>query len=73
MCVVQDVIEYPAEGFAILRGSQGSFLAFRDKESFEPLDDDPDPVDWPKSWKAHSTRSPSSREALEEEFAILVG
>lgn len=52
MCVTQDVVEYPEEGFAILKDSQGSYLAFRDSDHFESLDDGQGPMAWPKSWKA---------------------
>jgi hypothetical protein len=58
VCIVQDVIEYPSEGFAILKDSQGTFLAFRDTDRFESLDDDPGPLIWPKSWKTERQATP---------------
>ena len=50
MSRIQNIIEYPEEGFAILRDTQGSFLAFRDTDRFEPLEET-GPVYWPKSWR----------------------
>ena len=67
MCIVHDVVEYPSEGFAILKDSQGSFLAFRDSDHFESLDDDPGPLIWPKSWKTERQKLSAS-----SEFDMLV-
>ena len=56
MCIIQDVVEYPQEGFAIIRDNQGSFLAFKETEHIVPLDDEPNPYIWPKSWKTERNR-----------------
>jgi len=65
MCMTQQVIEYPDEGFAIIKDNQGAYLAFRDSDSIETLDS-PTPDNWPKSWKS---RSPAQMAAIEE-FAL---
>lgn len=50
MCLPQSVIEYPEEGFAILRDNGGSYLAFRDSDRFESLSDIPEPT-IPNRWR----------------------
>jgi hypothetical protein len=47
--MTQQVIEYPDEGFAIIKDNQGSYLAFRDSDHIETLVSD-EPLQWPKKW-----------------------
>jgi hypothetical protein len=49
MSLIQSVVEY--EDFAILKDNNGSFITFRDRDTFESIDDDSEPMLWPKSWK----------------------
>lgn len=40
MSMIDSVVEYPEEGFAILKDDNGTFLAFRDSDRIEPVDDE---------------------------------
>lgn len=42
MCSNVDVVEYPEEGFAILQDTQGSYLVFRESDTFMTLRDEPE-------------------------------